>query len=717
MTDELEQMKAQLRAEEPVRPREGARRTAIAQAMSAFDEENAHAAQGNRFTDRLMDTATAAFETIIGRRPMKLSPAFAGGASLSVLLIAALSATYIQSDDPKLTIGTPVMPRMTTPAAERKQAAQQNAPAKSPEAKKPDAEKFMADRSQSSEERLSVLQMPPPAEPSAVAVQQQRMIATKKYKAPLSRDASGDIASPMTQAPANSPSRGRAHTRALNKQYSLNGRVSQDWIVPPQFEPQGRDKFENTTSNPVKLTREEPVSTFSVDVDTASYSFMRASLNNNTLPQKDAVRVEELINYFPYDYARPSDKSAPFKANISVFPSPWNKDRKLVHIGIAGFELKTQEKPHANLVFLLDTSGSMNQPDKLPLLINSFKLLLGTLKPDDTVSIVTYAGNAGTALEPTQVKEKTKILAALDNLHTRGSTAGAEGIRQAYELAQHSYDKKGINRVILATDGDFNVGINNPDELKSYIERQREKGITLSVLGFGRGNYNDALMQTLAQNGNGNASYIDTLNEARKVLVEEAGSTLFTIAKDVKLQMEFNPRKVAEYRLIGYETRLLKREDFNNDKVDAGDIGAGHRVTAIYEIAPAGSTALTVDALRYQTAKPLPTGANQGNEYGFLKIRYKLPGGKTSRLITTPVDAALESPSLAAAPREARFASSVAAFGQILRGGRYTGSFSYDDVIALALGARGNDAFGYRSEFINLVRLAKTANALQPLRR
>jgi Ca-activated chloride channel family protein len=317
-------------------------------------------------------------------------------------------------------------------------------------------------------------------------------------------------------------------------------------------------------------------------------------------------------------------------------------------------------------------------------------------------------------LEPTQVKDKTKILAALNNLRSHGSTAGAEGIRQAYELARQSFRKDGVNRVILATDGDFNVGITNREELKSFVERQRKTGVFLSVLGFGRGNYNDALMQTLAQNGNGNAAYIDTLSEARKVLVEEASSTLFPIAKDVKLQVEFNPLKVAEYRLIGYETRMLKREDFNNDKVDAGDIGAGHRVTAIYEITPVGAKSASVDKLRYgSTTKPV---ASKSDDYGFLKIRYKLPNEDASKLITTPVGSGADFATFKAAPTEARFATAVAAFGQILKGGQYTGSYSYDDVIALAQSAKGKDEFGYRAEFINLVRLAKSAPALDTLK-
>ena len=479
----------------------------------------------------------------------------------------------------------------------------------------------------------------------------------------------------------------------------------------PTYQDEGRDKFEETLPNPVKVTREEPLSTFSIDVDTASYSFMRASLNRHALPQRNAVRVEELINYFPYDYKTPEDRQTPFSTHVSVMPTPWNTNTKLMHIGIKGYELPKGDKPRSNLVFLLDVSGSMNAPNKLPLLRNSFKLLLSSLHPDDTVAIVTYAGRAGTVLEPTRVRNLGKIYHALDRLRSGGSTAGAAGIRQAYQLAERNFDKDGVNRVILATDGDFNVGISDKGQLKSYIEEKRKTGVSLSVLGFGMGNYNDALMQTLAQNGNGNASYIDNLSEAQKVLVEEAGSTLFTIAKDVKIQIEFNPQQVSEYRLIGYETRLLKREDFNNDKIDAGEIGAGHTVTAIYEITPAGSENRLVDDLRYQPKKQaVAEPASQSDEYALLKLRYKLPNSDTSTKIEFAVTPSVEVDGITNAPQETRFATAVAGFGQLLRGGRFTGNYRYDDVIRLALSARGEDEFGYRAEFIKLVRLAKLAS-------
>ncbi len=480
-------------------------------------------------------------------------------------------------------------------------------------------------------------------------------------------------------------------------------------------EPIGRDQFSGAPENAFKTVREAPVSTFSIDVDTASYSFMRASLTRNVLPQPAAVRVEELINYFPYAYAAPVSATEPFSTTVSVFPSPWSEGRKIIQIGIKGYAVQAATRPRANLVFLIDTSGSMDAPNRLPLVKQSFAMLLAQLQSTDRVAIVTYAGHAGTALEPTAASEKAKILGVIERLEARGSTAGGEGIRQAYALAEQNFDPNGVNRVILATDGDFNVGITSGDELKGFIERQRGKGIFLSILGFGMGNYNDALMQALAQNGNGVAAYIDTLNEARKVLVEEATSTLIPIAKDVKIQVEFNPATVAEYRLIGYETRLLNRDDFANDKVDAGDVGSGQTVTALYEIVPVGGPRV-VGELRYGEPAGAAGTTGPAGEYAFVKIRYKLPKSDTSTLISTPVDRSSEHARFEQAPNEARFATSVAAFGEILRGGRYIGTFAYDDVLRIASAARGDDPFGYRTEFLQLVRAAKTASAMHPLR-
>ncbi len=709
MTDELKILKAAFAQEGPIVARKGAKRTAIAQAMSAYDENLARASQGTGIADRLKDTARAVFETVIGRRPMKHSSALAGGASLGVLALAVLSATYIQTGLRDTRTGVQPAPAPVTPTTK--------APTLTPTPFKD------ALRQQLGQEKTKIAKAEHDRQP---IVREAESTTTKVARAKKDSDArmrvgtleigkDGRLAGQQRVASQPAPPAVAMRQIAPGALHLDQSAALRDPSHRGTYQDQGRDRFESVDANPVNVVSQQPVSTFSTDVDTASYAFIRASLNNNVLPQKDAVRIEEMINYFPYSYGPPADRAAPFKAHVSVMPAPWAAERKLVHIGIAGFEFKPEQKPASNLVFLLDTSGSMNAPNKLPLVIISMKLLLESLDPEDTVAIVTYAGNAGTALEPTKVKDKAKIVRALDSLSSRGSTAGAEGIRQAYALARQSFDKKGVNRVILATDGDFNVGITNRDELKSFIERQRESGITLSVLGFGRGNYNDALMQTLAQNGNGNAAYIDTLGEARKVLVEEAGSTLFTIAKDVKMQIEFNPRAVAEYRLIGYETRMLKREDFNNDKVDAGDIGAGHTVTAIYEITPTGNASKLVDGLRYETVKPLPAAGGKSEEYAFLKIRYKLPGQDKSKLITTPIGRNIEHGSVAAASTDARFATAVAAFGQILKGGRYTGAYNYNDVIAMAQGAKGADEFGYRAEFINLVRLAKTASSLEPL--
>jgi Ca-activated chloride channel family protein len=490
------------------------------------------------------------------------------------------------------------------------------------------------------------------------------------------------------------------------------GSFAYEPMPQPYYQDVGRDRFTATQQNPFKVAREEPVSTFSIDVDTASYSFVRASLNQNVLPQPAAVRTEEMINYFRYNYAAPRTAAQPFSTNVATFPSPWTAGRRLVRIGIRGYDIQRATRPRANLVFLIDTSGSMNAPNKLPLVQQSLSMLVDQLDANDHVAIVTYAGSAGTALEPTPASQKGKILAVIDRLGAGGSTAGAEGIRQAYALATRNFDPGGVNRVILATDGDFNVGITNQDELKGYIERERGKGVFLSVLGFGMGNYNDALMQTLAQNGNGAAAHIDTVSEARKVLVDEVTSTLFPIAKDVKIQVEFNPATVAEYRLLGYETRMLNREDFDNDKVDAGDVGSGQTVTALYEIVPVGGPRAIGD-LRY--AKPVARTANAGAEYGFVKIRYKLPKSDTSRLISTPIDRTSEVASFNQAPQDARFATGVAAFAELLRGGRYNGSMSYDDVLRIVTAARGQDSFGYRTEFVQLVRAAKTAASMARL--
>ncbi|SHE88905.1 vWA domain-containing protein [Devosia limi] len=471
-------------------------------------------------------------------------------------------------------------------------------------------------------------------------------------------------------------------------------------MVARPNEPSG-DQFTRFDEQRLKAVADEPVSTFSIDVDTASYSYVRRQLEDGSLPEPDAVRIEELINYFPYDYAGPTSGDVPFQPSIAVYPTPWNPKTQLLHIGIKGYVPAAGEDKPNNLVFLIDTSGSMDEPDKLPLLKRAFGLLVDQLSGNDTVSIVVYAGSAGVVLEPMVATEKARILAALDQLSAGGSTAGAEGIALAYKLAEQAKIVGGTNRVILATDGDFNVGIDEPEALEDFIKAKRDGGVTLSVLGFGRGNLDDATMQALAQNGNGNASYISNFREAQKVLVEEGGSTLEMIAKDVKVQVEFNPAMVSEYRLIGYETRALNREDFNNDKVDAGDIGAGHTVTAIYEITPVGSGAELVEPLRYGAAAPV-AATDVGDEIAFLKMRYKLPDEDVSQLIELAVTPELVHGDIADISDDMRFAAAVAAFGQKLKGSDY-GDISWADIRALAQSGRGADESGYRAEFIQLI--------------
>lgn len=496
------------------------------------------------------------------------------------------------------------------------------------------------------------------------------------------------------------------------KKISLEQGAQNDKAHQTTYSAQGRDKFSTIKTNTIKRVEEEPVSTFSIDVDTASYSFVRRQLNQGVLPQKNAVRAEELINYFDYNYPLPENKSRPFKPSIIVRPSPWNQGRELIHIGIKGYELDKTKLPRSNIVLLLDVSGSMNSQDKLPLVKQSMSMLLDSLRPDDTVGIVVYAGAAGTVLEPTAVKEKQKILNSLKRLNAGGSTAGGEGIQLAYQLAEMNFDKQAVNRIMLATDGDFNVGIRDSEELKSFVERKRDQGIFLSVLGFGQGNYNDELMQTLAQNGNGIASYIDSLSEAQKVLVNESTSSLFPIAKDVKIQVEFNPDTVSEYRLVGYETRHLNREDFNNDKIDAGDIGAGHSISAIYEITPKDSKAKPAsDPLRYTNKQVQAEPASLRNEYGFVKIRYKLPEQNSSQLISQVIKSNQRTYSRELV-RDADFASAVAGFAQLLRGGEFINDYSYSDVIETAQENKGRDEFGYRTEFIQLARKAQIANEM-----
>jgi Ca-activated chloride channel homolog len=468
-----------------------------------------------------------------------------------------------------------------------------------------------------------------------------------------------------------------------------------------------REGYDNIVENKFLKVTDNPLSTFSIDVDAASYSNVRRMLNYNQLPPAGAVRIEEMINYFTYQYPQPTGTD-PFSVNTEIATCPWNKEHRLVSIGLQGKKIAADNLPPSNLTFLIDVSGSMETEDKLPLVKSSMKMLVDQLREQDKVSIVVYAGNAGLVLSPTPGTDKMKIKQAIDNLQAGGSTAGGQGIKLAYETAKSNFAKGGNNRVILCTDGDFNVGVSSDDELERLIEDERKTGIFLTVLGFGTGNYQDAKMQKLADKGNGNHAYIDNQNEAKKVLVSEFGGTLFTIAKDVKLQVEFNPAKVQGYRLIGYENRMLAKEDFNNDKKDAGELGSGHTVTALYEVIPVGvkSNELdTLDELRYQKPANKNDATTFAGELMNIKLRYKQPDGDVSKLIQHPVmDSKL---SINQASENLRFAAAVAEFGMLLRNSAYKGEGSYQLVEQLASNATTNDAEGYRKEFLELVKKAQ----------
>lgn len=480
---------------------------------------------------------------------------------------------------------------------------------------------------------------------------------------------------------------------------------------PPYTQPANTENYEAREDNPVHRVAETPVSTFSIDVDTGSYSNVRRMIRDGIRPPADAVRAEEFINYFDYGHAGPSSLDTPFKATVELAPAPWNPKRQLMMVGIKGYDVPKAQLPPANLVFLLDTSGSMESPDKLPLLKQAFSQLTEQLRPQDRVSIVVYAGSAGLVLPPTPGDRKAEILAALDRLEAGGSTNGGDGIRLAYAMAKQAFQPKGINRVILATDGDFNVGTVDGGSLETMVADQRKAGIALTTLGFGTGNYNDHLAERLADAGDGNHAYIDTLQEARKVLVEEMSATLLTIAQDVKIQVEFNPAQVAEYRLIGYENRLLAREDFANDKVDAGDIGAGHEVTALYEVVLVGSGAERLPALRYGNAAAATANTGKGSELAHLRLRYKTPGESTSKLIETPVTRA----QMTTTPSDAlRFASTVAAYADALRGGKYLDGWDWSRIAANAGSGTGADPWKLRAEFAELVGRARTIVEASP---
>lgn len=469
--------------------------------------------------------------------------------------------------------------------------------------------------------------------------------------------------------------------------------------APPDF---NTEQYDHIQESGFKSSIHDPLSTFSIDADTASYANVRRFLNENRMPPEDAVRIEELINYFTYDYPEPEGKE-PFSLTLESASCPWKKEHRLVHVGIKGKNIPLEQIPPMNLVFLLDVSGSMNSPDKLPLLKKAFRLLAGQLRANDRIAIAVYAGAAGLVLDSTPGTQTKIILDAIERLEAGGSTAGAQGIQLAYDVAKKNFIRKGNNRIILATDGDFNVGVSSDGELVRIIEEKRNEGIFLTVLGFGTGNLKDSRMEKLADKGNGNYAYIDSLPEAKKVLVKEMGGTLFTIAKDVKIQIEFNPAKVKAYRLIGYENRVLNEEDFNDDRKDAGELGAGHTVTALYEIIPAGSkeTVPGVDDLKYQTSQ-IKSGSD---EMLTLKVRYKFPEEDQSRLMTQAV--ADSGFSFEKASKNFRFSAAVAGFGMLLRKSAFKGDMNYGKVIRIARNARGKDENGYRAEFIRMAEQAE----------
>ena len=541
---------------------------------------------------------------------------------------------------------------------------------------------------------------PPPQQHSTLQEEQTPAARLKR----LDRFQDRQVLQPLSNDLAMQP-------RVLAKEAFAPGQIPERWRLPS--EPLDRENYAHFDNNPIHRVAEHPVSTFSIDVDTGSYANVRRLLRSGTLPVRDAVRIEELINYFSYQYPAPETPTTPFRLTTEIGPTPWNPNTLLLQVGLKGYEVARQDVPPANLVFLIDVSGSMHSSDKLELVKSSLLLLARQLRASDRLAIVVYAGASGVVLEPTPGDQTAKIQLAIQSLQAGGSTNGASGICLAYAMAEQGFIKDGVNRVLLATDGDFNVGTVSIEALKDLIAEKRKSDIALTTLGVGTGNFNDHLMEQLADVGNGNYAYLDSLQEAQKVLVSERAATLLTIAKDVKVQIEFNPAVVAEYRLIGYENRVLRREDFANDKIDAGEIGAGHTVTALYEIALVGGQGLKLDPLRYATSTQSTLG--NAREIGFLRIRYKSPTEETSKLQEWPLRKDGVVTDLARTSEQFRFAAAVAAFGQQLRGGAQMGTFGYEEIGKLARDARGDDPFGNRGEFVSLVQLAQSLSSNEPI--
>ncbi len=737
MTDPLDDLKRAFERATPA-PDTERRKGNLARAQELFDR-----VQDPEVESRRTDARTSTWAAIEhGVRHMLNAltsrPVLAAAGAVAAVGLAALLVTVLRDAPPRPPVVVadagvapePVFPRVSAPEAERPTPA----PAEEPQAdtvdqlelpeapipaqeptfpiapRRTDPASFDATIAELERQReilrVQLESVPGPdngAVDAAVAREGEVVVASAAPPPPEAVPPAPRLVAEFAPAPAELRQRVRSVAEA---------HVSAWAVDAPSPRRPNTEAFANEDASPVKIASEEPVSTFSIDVDTASYSVVRSSLTNGYLPALESVRIEELINYFPYAYPSPEGPGGPFRPTVTVSETPWNADTLLMHIGIQGRQPATDDRPPLNLVFLVDTSGSMDRPNKLPLLVQSFRLMVGQLDPADEVAMVAYAGSAGRVLDPTPAADRGAILAAFDRLHAGGSTAGAAGIQLAYRVARDMAAEGEVTRVVLATDGDFNVGISDPEQLESFIARQRDSGVYLSVLGFGRGNLDDATMQALAENGNGQAAYIDTLAEAQKVLVDQLEGALFPIANDVKIQVEFNPATVAEYRLIGYETRALRREDFNNDRVDAGEIGAGQAVTAIYEVTPVGSPAVLHDALRYAGRAAEPPVAAEGpagsRELAFLRLRYKEPGRDTSELIEVPI-----ARDAGEAGADQRFAAAVAGFGQLLRNGAYTGEWTWADAIALAEANTGDDRFGYRREAVTLMRLARSLAATE----
>lgn len=535
----------------------------------------------------------------------------------------------------------------------------------------------------------------PLAQPSTGAKKDVEYKVSREKTEAEPRDEMGLL--PPPPAPGDMPA------TVSEMEIEIDGRPPE--TTQPGHEGFNTESYDNIVENPFFLTRQNPLSTFSIDVDTASYSNMRRFLTQNMLPPKDSIRIEEIVNYFPYDYAPPKD-DVPFAAHVEIANCPWNMEYRLARIALKGREIAREQRPLSNLVFLLDVSGSMNEPNKLPLLKRAFSMLVEQLGENDRVAIVVYAGASGVVLPSTSCDKKEVVLQALDRLEAGGSTNAGAGIELAYNIAVENFIKGGTNRVILATDGDFNVGVTNQGDLIRLIETKAKSGVFLTVLGFGMGNYKDSTLEKLADKGNGNYGYIDTFAEAKKALVEQMSGTLITIAKDVKIQVEFNPARIAAYRLVGYENRMLRAEDFKDDTKDAGEIGAGHTITAFYELIPAGKKIDIpgIDPLKYQAQKEL-TEAAQGEEIFTLKLRYKDPTSDTSKPLEFPITD--PGTKLGKASEEFKFAAAVATFGMILRDSKYKGTAGIDMVLEIAEEGKGQDKSGYRAEFLSLAKKAR----------